>query len=174
MSEKVNVSSESIDTYDAGLLGGDTSWPVEYWHDYLRSELARAHEFYAAIIEQERHQAAVYQKAAATASSDASAYAYQAEQHCDDKENLRQRAEAAEAALQSRFVELLAVFRAADDERHKETAKAYQEAEKWKSEGDMYGWNFHQGRSGGITWGSIVFFKVQRAIEALIVTNPKK
>lgn len=36
----------SIDTYDAGLLadfgGGDVSW----WHDYLRVELARAHECY--------------------------------------------------------------------------------------------------------------------------------
>ena len=60
---------ESIDTYDAGLLGGGSSWSIEQWHDYLRYELSRAHEFYAATIEQERHQRDVYQKAAATASN---------------------------------------------------------------------------------------------------------
>lgn len=60
---------DTIDTYDVGLLGGDQSWHVYRWHDYLRSELERAHEFYAAIIEQERHQCDVYKKAAATASN---------------------------------------------------------------------------------------------------------
>jgi hypothetical protein len=60
---------EGIDTYDAGILGGDQSWHVYRWHDYLRSELERAHEFYAAIIEEERHQRDVYQKAAAIASN---------------------------------------------------------------------------------------------------------
>lgn len=36
-----------LDTYDAGLLndfgGGDVGW----WHDYIRAELGRAHDFYA-------------------------------------------------------------------------------------------------------------------------------
>ncbi len=40
------AKSESLATYDAGLLsdygGGDVSW----WQDYIRAELARAHEFY--------------------------------------------------------------------------------------------------------------------------------
>lgn len=39
-----------MDEYDAGLLGGDPTWSVEDWHDYLRSELDRAKEFY-----QEQH-----------------------------------------------------------------------------------------------------------------------
>lgn len=37
----------ALEAYDAGLLndfgGGDVSW----WHDYIRAELARAHDFYA-------------------------------------------------------------------------------------------------------------------------------
>ncbi|BAK66850.1 hypothetical protein SLG_21750 [Sphingobium sp. SYK-6] len=41
----------TIDAYDAGLLndfgGGDVNW----WQDYLRAELGRAHDFYAAHIE---------------------------------------------------------------------------------------------------------------------------
>ena len=36
----------ALDCYDAGLLsdygGGDVGW----WQDYIRSELARAHDFY--------------------------------------------------------------------------------------------------------------------------------
>lgn len=40
-------SAVDLDTYDAGLLGGDEWATVEWWHDYMRSELARAHEFYA-------------------------------------------------------------------------------------------------------------------------------
>jgi hypothetical protein len=39
-----------LDTYDAGLLndfgGGDVHW----WQDYIRTELARAHEFYQSQI----------------------------------------------------------------------------------------------------------------------------
>lgn len=40
-----------LDAYDAGLLndygGGDVGW----WQDYLRAELARAHDHYVAQIE---------------------------------------------------------------------------------------------------------------------------
>jgi len=34
------------DCYDAGLLGDFGGGNVEWWQDYIRSELARAHEFY--------------------------------------------------------------------------------------------------------------------------------
>lgn len=63
---------------------------------------------------------------------------------------------------------MLAAFREADEERLRETYKAREEAEKWKAEGDMYGWNFHQGVSAGTIWASIYFFRVQRRIEAEI------
>ena len=39
------------DRYDAGLFGGDTTWSAEDWHDYLRAELGRWHDFYSDQIE---------------------------------------------------------------------------------------------------------------------------
>ena len=45
----VNVSQ--LDRYDAGYLndfgGGDVNW----WHDYIRTELDRAHDFYQSQVE---------------------------------------------------------------------------------------------------------------------------
>jgi hypothetical protein len=35
-----------VDTYDAGLLNGLGGGDVDWWHDYIRAELARAHDFY--------------------------------------------------------------------------------------------------------------------------------
>lgn len=63
---------------------------------------------------------------------------------------------------------ILLIYKQADEERLEETEKAHLEAEKWKGENDMYGWNFHEGRSAGITWGSIFFYRVQKALEGLL------
>lgn len=38
----------ALDCYDAGLLGDGGGGNVEWWQDYIRAELCRAHEFYAA------------------------------------------------------------------------------------------------------------------------------
>lgn len=35
------------DRYDAGLLGNAGGGDVEWWHDYIRTELERAHDFYS-------------------------------------------------------------------------------------------------------------------------------
>ena len=40
----------ALDTYDAGLLGDGGGGDVGWWHDYIRAELERAHEFYASQI----------------------------------------------------------------------------------------------------------------------------
>jgi len=40
--------------YDAGLLGDGGGGNVAWWHDYIRCELNRAHEFYADEIERLR------------------------------------------------------------------------------------------------------------------------
>lgn len=58
------------------------------------------------------------------------------------------------------------VFRLADAERLAETQKSHAEAAKWESEGDMYGWNFHEGVASGTTSASIVFYRVLRLLEA--------
>lgn len=70
--------------------------------------------------------------------------------------------------LRGVLVNLKDEYKAADVERLQETEDAHNEANKWKSEGDMYGWNFHEGRAGGITWGSIIFYRVLRKLEAIL------
>lgn len=37
--------------YDAGLLGSGGGGDVDWWQDYIRSELARAYEFYKSQVE---------------------------------------------------------------------------------------------------------------------------
>jgi hypothetical protein len=37
---------DALDRYDAGLLGDGGGGDVDWWHDYIRAELERAHEFY--------------------------------------------------------------------------------------------------------------------------------
>jgi hypothetical protein len=41
-------AGEEPDRYDAGLLGDGGGGDVEWWQSYIRAELDRAHEFYAA------------------------------------------------------------------------------------------------------------------------------
>jgi hypothetical protein len=43
---QVQPGSQVFDCYDAGLLGDFGGGNVEWWQDYIRSELARAHDFY--------------------------------------------------------------------------------------------------------------------------------
>jgi hypothetical protein len=60
------------------------------------------------------------------------------------------------------------MFKAADAERLDDVYKAQAEANKWKAEGDMYGWNFHQGMSSGMTSASIIFNRVFRRLKSAI------
>jgi len=66
-----------------------------------------------------------------------------------------------EAAVKDAFE----LFKTADDERLEGTNDADAEAEKWKAEGDMYGWNFHKGKAGGMTEASIIFYRVFRRLK---------
>lgn len=75
--------------------------------------------------------------------------------------------------MQAALQKALEVFKTCDEQRLQETDECRDEAEKWKSEGDMYGWNFHQGRSGGTIGASIIYERVRRMIrEALATTTP--
>lgn len=79
--------------------------------------------------------------------------------------------EAERAGLRARVEIALAKFNEADEERLCETDERRVEADKWKSEGDMYGWNFHQGVSAGCTTASILFHRVKRELIAAL-TGP--
>lgn len=68
--------------------------------------------------------------------------------------------------LEATINEACEVFKTSDAERLEGVYKARDEAEKWKSEGDMYGWNFHQGKAGGMTEASIIFYRVYRRLMA--------
>ena len=67
--------------------------------------------------------------------------------------------------LEAAIKEAFELFKEADSERLEGTNDADKEAEKWKTEGDMYGWNFHKGKSGGMTEASIIFYRVFRRLK---------
>lgn len=69
------------------------------------------------------------------------------------------------------LTEALEIFKTADDERLVGTKAFRDEADKWKREGDMYGWNFHMGTSSGLTQGSIYFYRVYRFIKAWLARH---
>lgn len=60
------------------------------------------------------------------------------------------------------------LFKEADEERLKETHAAQAEAERWKADDDMYGWNFHMGMGSGMTHASIFFYRVWRHLKKAI------
>lgn len=70
--------------------------------------------------------------------------------------------------LESAVKEAFDLFRTADNERLNGVDEADAEAEKWKAEGDMYGWNFHKGKAGGMTQASIIFYRVFRRLKAAL------
>ncbi|WP_025517567.1 hypothetical protein [Bordetella trematum] len=41
----------ALNEYDAGLLSSFGGGDVDWWQDYLRAELARAHDFYQSQVE---------------------------------------------------------------------------------------------------------------------------
>lgn len=69
-------------------------------------------------------------------------------------------------AAKGRIEKAIVAFNVADTERLKETIEARDEAEKWRLQGDDYGWNFHQGRSGGTIGASIIYGQVGRALKS--------
>jgi hypothetical protein len=60
------------------------------------------------------------------------------------------------------------LFRSADEERLQGVHAAQKEAEKWKSEDDWHGWNFHQGKASGMTESSIIFHRVLRGLKSAL------
>ena len=44
------VQTAALDAYDAGLLNDFGGGNVDWWQDYIRAELGRAHDFYESRI----------------------------------------------------------------------------------------------------------------------------
>jgi hypothetical protein len=63
-------------------------------------------------------------------------------------------------------------FKSADEERLRETDNAHVEANRWKAEDDMYGWNFHEGRASGTVSASLYFYRVFRKLKAALADAP--
>jgi hypothetical protein len=89
-----------------------------------------------------------------------------------DAEELRA-AEQREHGLREALEKSLAVWKEADEQRLKEHYEVEAEANKWKAEGDMYGWNFHMGRAGGMTQASIIFYRVLKSLEKALSPAPQ-
>jgi hypothetical protein len=60
---------------------------------------------------------------------------------------------------------LMEIWKECDEERLDLVNKSRNESEKWRSEGDMYGWNFHQGVASGMVQASIVFDRIRRFLD---------
>lgn len=56
---------------------------------------------------------------------------------------------------------------AASEERYQELHDWERLAAKWKAEGDMYGWNFHQGMAAGANWCDIFYRRIGRELDAI-------
>lgn len=77
------------------------------------------------------------------------------------KDELRSRIDRLEAQL----AKVRSVLEAASEERYQCLEEWRQQAERWKKEGDMYGWNFHMGMSAGANWVDIFYRRITRALE---------
>lgn len=87
---------------------------------------------------------------------------------------MQRRAEQAEAAagvMVGVIQQALELCKEADNERLSGQEEAHRESAKWKAEGDMYGWNFHEGKAGGMNEASIIFYRVRRFIEAALASD---
>ena len=74
-------------------------------------------------------------------------------------------AEARVRELEGKLANLADVYRIADEERLAKTYEARDEASKWKSENDFYGYNFHEGMAAGPVGASLYYGRVGRAIK---------
>lgn len=57
------------------------------------------------------------------------------------------------------------------EERYQFLEDCRHEAEKWKKEGDMYGYNFHQGMAGGANQADLYYARVGRILKKFLKEN---
>ena len=66
-----------------------------------------------------------------------------------------------------------ALWKECEAERIKMTERSRQEADRWKNEDDMYGWNFHQGLASGTIEASFIYGRIFRALKEFGVDTPE-
>jgi hypothetical protein len=59
----------------------------------------------------------------------------------------------------------------ASEERYQFLKEREAEAEKWKAEGDMHGWNFHQGLAAGANWCDIFYRRAARLLQSAAIAS---
>jgi len=86
-----------------------------------------------------------------------------------ENDSLRSRLAETEIQFSEALEEILSTLNSASEERYQCLNEWEQAAEKWKREGDMYGWNFHQGMAAGANWTDLLYQRIARAINAIKV-----
>ena len=93
-----------------------------------------------------------------------------------DKQVAQARADAPFVALAGKILDRVEKsLNAASEERYRELKDWEAEARKWQAEGDMYGWNFHQGMAAGANWCDILYRRIGREVETIrkeIIAHP--
>jgi hypothetical protein len=75
------------------------------------------------------------------------------------------------AAMRASLVACRAALERASDERYEFLKQREVEATYWKSEGDLYGWNFHQGMAAGANWCDIFYRRIVRTLDAAALAD---
>jgi len=85
----------------------------------------------------------------------------------DDLAELFTERDAARAEQRDILDRLARLLDACSEERYQELKSWEAQARRWESEGDMYGWNFHQGMAAGANWCDIIYRQLGREIETI-------
>ena len=64
-----------------------------------------------------------------------------------------------------------ALWKECEAERMEVMNRARDEAKRWESEQDMYGWNFHQGLASGTIEASFIYGRIFRALKEFSVDS---
>lgn len=77
---------------------------------------------------------------------------------------LRTKLATAEQSLAALREAIESEFTLAENARITGVYESRDEADRWRAEGDSYGWNFHQGVAGGMTEASFHYMRVKRKL----------
>lgn len=85
-----------------------------------------------------------------------------------NRDTLRLAYKKAREALTNALERIAMVLTVASDERYSLLKEWQAKACKWEAEGDMYGWNFHQGMAAGANWCDLIYQRIGREIRTIL------